>query len=116
MKKTQIYAVTVVILFLILLSSIGNATTTVRERYRAGINNWNWNARVITANFDGYSPGSSAFSPYLPDVDAVFISYDDQMTMTITPGWAYSSVTGEITVLGDTGEDFTAVIYDFPGY
>lgn len=116
MKKTQIYAVTIVILFLILLCSVAQATTTLRVQYRAGLNTWNWNARVITGNFDGFSPGSSTFSPYLPDVDAVFISYDDQLTMTITPGWEYSAGSGNITILGDTGEDFTCVIYDYPRY
>ena len=112
MSRKAIYTV-LSIIFLLLITFAANGAT-LQKSYYSGINTWDWNAKVFTSAFD--VSGADSFSSYLPDVDAVFLTYLDQLTIVVTPGWEYSTGNATITTKGDASETYFAWVYDLPGY
>lgn len=111
MKKTHMILLSIVFMLALMIPAANAATNVIR--YRAGNNTWNWNAQVIRDSFDVTSAAS--FSVALPDVDAVFSSYDDQIAITLSIGWTYSTGNSTMTTRGDASEAVTYMIYDYPG-
>lgn len=112
MKKAHIFLLSIILMLAILVPAAQAAT--VQIRYYAGVNTWNWNAHVITSTFDG--SGDDSISVFLPDIDAVFSSYDDQTTITVEIGWTFSTGNSTMTLLGDASEAYLLWVYDFPGF
>ena len=112
MSKPQIYTI-VAIIFLLLIAMSANGAT-LQKSYYSGINTWDYNAKVFTGAFD--ATGDDSFSSYLPDVDACIITYLDQVAITKTPGWAYSTGNATITTEGDANETYWVWVFDLPGY